>query len=245
MKALLVDDEKNALDVLEILIKESHPEIQIIGKINSGPEAIEKIKSLQPDVVFLDIEMPHKNGFDVISETQEVNYTVIFTTAYDQFAVKAFKVSAIDYLMKPIDSDDLQAAIKKLLQTQKGSDFGKIKGVMQELGHTPSQKIALPLGDAFKLYEPNEILRCESDSNYTHIIFTNGKKTTVAKTLKDIESSLQYFGFLRIHQSHLVNEMYIEGISRGDTGFVILHDKTKLPISRQKKELVLQKIKKV
>lgn len=243
MKAILVDDEKNALEVLQILLEEYCENIEIIGMANGGNEAVELIRKLKPDVVFLDIAMPHKNGFEVLLETKDCNYQTIFTTAFDQYAIQAFKVAAVDYLLKPIDADELKSAVNKLRNHKTNNE--NVVQMVDDYIHNRTIKIALPLGDAYNFYLPSEIVRCESDSNYTHIYFSNSKRITVAKTLKDIDESLKGLGFVRIHQSHLINRDCIKGISRGDAGFVILNDDTRLPVSRSKKESFFETIRKI
>ncbi|MBL0145866.1 MAG: response regulator [Chitinophagaceae bacterium] len=172
INAIIIDDEKNALEVLEMQLNQYCENVHIVAKANGGIKGIEAIKKYSPDLVFLDIEMPHKNGFDVLTETKQYNYDVIFTTAYDQFAIKAFKYSAIDYLLKPIDIIELQQAVDKIKNKQGGNSLDeKIKALFYQL-QTPQKltnKIALPIGDSMQFMEPDEIIRCESDSNYTHI----------------------------------------------------------------------------
>lgn len=243
MKAILVDDENNAIEVLLILLKEYCKQIEIIGVANGGEQAVELIRKLNPDVVFLDIAMPHKNGFEVLMETKDCNYQTIFTTAFDEYAIQAFKVAAVDYLLKPIDADELINAVSKL-KTSNSSNTHVVQ-MVDDFMQNRNIKIALPLGDAYNFYLPSEIVRCESDSNYTHIYFANSKRITVAKTLKDIDENLKGLGFVRIHQSHLINRDFIKGMSRGDAGFVILNDDTRLPVSRSKKDSFFESIRKL
>jgi two-component system, LytTR family, response regulator len=249
IKAVIIDDEKNALDVLDMQLNQFCEEVNIVAKCDSGDKGIAAIKKNNPDLVFLDIEMPHKNGFDVLKETSQFNYDVIFTTAYDQFAIKAFKFSAIDYLLKPIDILELQAAVEKV-KNKKGSTSleEKLKTLLSQLQPPPAvkqQRIALPVGDAMQFMQPDDILRCESDSNYTHIFLVNGKKITTAKTLKDVEESLEGLNFYRIHQSHLVNMHHISKVVRGDGGYVVMDDGTRLTISRNKKEAFMDSFRKI
>lgn len=248
IKAVLIDDEKNALEVLEMQLTRFCKEVTVVASCDGGMKGIAAIKKYAPDLVFLDIEMPHKNGFDVLHETKEINYDVVFTTAYDQFAIKAFKFSALDYLLKPVDILELQAAVEKV-RNKKG-DRGldeKIKILLEQL--QPSQKlthkIALPVGDAMQFMEPDEIIRCESDSNYTHIFLANGKKITMAKTLKEVEENISGAPFFRIHQSHLVNMNHIGKYIKGDNAYVVMKDGTQIGVSRNKKEAFLETFRKV
>lgn len=246
---IIIDDETNALDVLEMQLNNYCTDIHILCKCDGGEKGITAIKKYNPDLVFLDIEMPHKNGFDVLKETSQFNYDVVFTTAYDQFAIKAFKFSAIDYLLKPIDIIELQEAVEKV-KNKKGSTnlddkiqqlFAQLQPKNEKLTH----KIAIPIGDGMELLEPNEIIRCESDSNYTHIFLVSGKKITLAKTLKDVEENIEGSPFFRIHQSHLINMNHVAKFIKGDGAYVIMKDGTQIAISRNKKEAFMETFRKV
>lgn len=248
INAILIDDEKNALEVLEMQLTGYCKDVKVLAMCDSGEKGIAAIKKYQPDLVFLDIEMPHKNGFDVLNETKEMGYDVIFTTAYDQFAIKAFKFSAIDYLLKPIDILELQAAVEKsrLKNSQTGLDE-KIKLLFSQLNQPAklSNKIALPVGDAMQVMEADEIIRCESESNYTHIYLANGKKLTFAKTLKEVEVNIQGIPFCRIHQSHLINMNHVSKFVKGEGAYVVMKDGTQITISRNKKEAFMDSFRKI
>lgn len=248
LNAVLIDDEKNALEVLEMQLTRFCKDVKVVAACLGGEKGIVAIKKFNPDVVFLDIEMPHVNGFDVIKATEMYHYEVIFTTAYDQFAIKAFKFSALDYLLKPIDITELQTAVDRV-KNKKGDHHleQKIQTLFQHL-QTPQRltdKIALPLGDALQFVSPDEIIRCESDSNYTHVFLANGKKITVAKTLKEVEQNIYGGPFFRIHQSHLVNINHISKYLKGDNAYVIMKDGTQIGISRNRKEAFLETFRKL
>jgi two-component system LytT family response regulator len=248
LNAVLIDDENNALEVLEMQLLQFCKDVNIVAACQGGAKGIEAIKKFKPDVVFLDIEMPHMNGFDVIKATEGYPYEVIFTTAYDQFAIKAFKFSALDYLLKPIDIIELQASVERV-KSKKGAynQTQKIQTLFQQLqvSNRLTERIALPLGDAMHFVSPDEILRCESDSNYTHIFLTDGKKITLAKTLKEIEETINGSPFFRIHQSHLVNINQISKYIKGDNSYVIMKDGTQIGISRNKKMAFLETFRKL
>ena len=248
IKAVIIDDEKNALDVLDMQLNQFCMDVQIVAKCDSAEKGIAAIKKNNPDLVFLDIEMPHKNGFDVLKETSQFNYDVIFTTAYDQFAIKAFKYSALDYLLKPIDIVELQQAVEKAKNKNGNINLDeKIKTLFSQLQHSSirTSKIALPVGDGMQFMDPDEIIRCESDSNYTHIFLVNGKKITMAKTLKEVEENINGSPFFRIHQSHLVNMNHVGKYIKGDGAYVIMRDGTQIAISRNKKEAFMETFRKV
>lgn len=247
IQALIIDDEKNAIEVLELQLSRYCKQVQVLATAQGGVQGIELIRKYQPDLVFLDIEMPHKNGFDVLNETKDCRYKVIFTTAYDQFAIRAFKFSAVDYLLKPIDIRELQEAVEKAaIKEEQGSLDEKLQVLISQLqAPVRQERIALPVADGMQFFHTDEILRCESDSNYTHISLTNGKKITIAKTLKEVEESLRGVDFYRIHQSHLVNMNHISKVVKGEGGYVVMKDGTTITISRNKKEAFLESFRKL
>jgi two-component system LytT family response regulator len=249
INAIIIDDERNALEVLEMQLNQFCTDVQVVAACDGGEKGIAAIKKHNPDLVFLDIEMPHKNGFDVLQETKSYQYQVIFTTAYDQFAIKAFKYSAIDYLLKPVDIIELQAAVAKVKTKDQPEDLQEKLNALLARFQPPVQrltdKIALPVGDAMQFMQPDEIIRCESDSNYTHIILANGKQITLAKTLKEVEENINGAPFFRIHQSHLVNMNHISKYIKGENAYVVMKDGTKIGISRNKKEAFLETFRKV
>jgi two-component system, LytTR family, response regulator len=249
IRTILIDDEVNALDVLEMQLNSYCKGISIVEKCDGGEKGIAAIIKHQPDLVFLDIEMPRKNGFDVLSETRGLHYDVVFTTAYDQFAVKAFKYAALDYLLKPVDILELQAAVEKAgLKKDKAGIENKIKVLFEQFSQSqkPSpQRIALPVGDAMQLFAPDDIIRCESDSNYTYIWLTGGKKLLLAKTLKEIEETLKGLSFFRVHQSHLVNMNHISKVIKGEGSYLTMTDGAGIPVSRNKKEAFMEMLRRV
>ena len=247
IQALIIDDEKNAIEVLELQLSRFCKNVQVLATAQGGIQGIELIRKHQPDLVFLDIEMPHKNGFDVLNETKDCRYKVIFTTAYDQFAIRAFKFSALDYLLKPIDIRELQEAVEKAaIKDEQGSLDEKLQVLISQLqAPVRQERIALPVADGMQFFHTDEILRCESESNYTHISLTNGKRITIAKTLKEVEESLRGVDFYRIHQSHLVNMNHISKVVKGEGGYVVMKDGTTITISRNKKEAFLDSFRKL
>lgn len=246
LKAIVIDDEQDALDVLQLQLKRfCSEEVMLIAVTNSGAEGIELILHHKPDLVFLDIEMPHVSGFDVLSATARLNYNIIFTTAYDQFAIRAFKYAAVDYLLKPIDINELVAAVKKAMKASESQKLEEKLNRLLKKVEGGSQKIAVPGEMGVQLIRPSDIIRCESDSNYTTIFMLNGKKIVTAKTLKDVEDSLAGFSFFRIHQSHLVNIEHVSKLIKGDGAQVIMSDNSQLPISRARKEVFFEMFRKI
>ena len=199
IRTILIDDENNALEVLEILLKKYCPNVEILEKCNGGKAGIDAIEKHQPDLVFLDIEMPHINGFDVLTATKNYKYKVIFTTAYNQFAIKAFKFSAIDYLLKPIDFEELKEAVNKISSSENHTTFEEnLQKLMSQLQKPKEKRIALPVNNSLQFFDFDEIIRIESESNYSHIFLIDKRKITLTKTLKEVEEKFlgQVSGFI-------------------------------------------------
>jgi len=247
LTAVIIDDEPNALEVLQLQLENFCKDVQVLAVCAGGKKGIEAIIQYKPALVFLDIEMPHVNGFDVLKATSQYNYEVIFTTAYDQFAIKAFKFSALDYLLKPVDIMELQTAVQKATSKTAGSKLDeKLNKLLQQFQPgIQQQRIALQAGDALQLFETDDILHCESESNYTHIHLATGKKITLAKTLKEVEENLGGAPFYRIHQSHLININHISKVIKGEGAYVIMKNGSNIAISRTRKDNFLEMLRKI
>ncbi len=247
IKAILIDDEPFCTQGLEIDLKKVCPEIQVIATCNSAKEGLKKIKELDPDVVFLDIEMPWINGFELLELAAPVNFQVIFVTAYDQFAIKAFRTSAIDYLMKPVDRTLLREAVDRLSVRHNlaNSQTPNISALIDYIKNPlrTNHKIALPHHDGVDLVHVNNIIYCKADNNYTSIFLTNGQKKLVSKVLKEVEFQLQDYDFIRVHQSYLINMEHLISFHKADGGFVEMLNGDKLGVSRAKKKELIARIK--
>src|SRR5690606_5695112 len=205
IKAIIIDDEQHCIDRLEALLKPYSNTITIIGSYLTVDTGVQGIESLSPEVVFLDVQIHEQTGFDVLKTVQQLNFEVIFTTAFEMYAVQAFKFSAIDYLLKPIDADDFRLAIDKLSQKIEAKDFSKkVKVLLDNISKNDVQKkITIPTLDGLEFLEVSNIIRCEADINYTIIHTKDGRKIMVAKTLKSFEALLSDCNFFRVHNSHL------------------------------------------
>jgi two-component system, LytTR family, response regulator len=244
IRAIIVDDEAYSCETLATLLERYCSEVLVVDICTSGAAALKSIHKYSPDLLFLDIEMPHMNGFELLQQLNEFNFQLIFTTSYDQYAIKAIRFSALDYLLKPIDRNELKAAIQKLTQKMEQPLPQQLSILMQKItgaGHS-IQKIALPTMEGLQMVIINSIIHCASDSNYTNIHLKGGKKITVSKTLKDIEEMLEDHSFLRVHHSHLVNTNEIERYIKGEGGYLILSDGSSVDVSRSRKETLLQKL---
>ena len=239
IKTVIIDDERIWLETLSDQLKKYCPSVTVSATCSSAAEGIEAIHHHRPDVVFTDVEMPQMSGFDMLDQFTDINFDVIFITAFEQYAVKAFKCSALDYLLKPIDPDELIPAIGKVEQKKlrrASSDqvelfFSILKSKMSRV-----KKIALPSAEGVVFVAPEKIIRCESESNYTLFILEGNQKILVAKTLKEADDVLQDFGFVRIHHSHLINPEYIDKYFRGDGGYILMKDGSHLTVSRTYKD---------
>ena len=235
--AVIIDDEPKCIETLSILIRMHCPEIVVDATCNSGADGIKAINEFKPDVVFLDIEMPKMNGFEMLEKFEKIFFHVVFTTAYNQFAIKAFRYSALNYLLKPIDPDDLKATVKRI-QEKQGAPFKEQFDILMQNMRSESkpQRIALSTGDGMVFINTADIMYCQSDSNYTNVILLNGEKFLLAKSLKEFEDTLSGNDFFRIHNSHLVNLNQIKKFVRGDGGYVIMNDGTQITIARARRE---------
>lgn len=243
LNAIIVEDEKRSRETLAGLLKLYCKNVVVLAEadgMQSGVEAIEKHK---PDVVFLDIQMPDGSGFRLLESLKEIDFDIIFTTAYDQFAIKAIKFSAIDYLLKPIFPDDLTAAVKKAEERQEVRNTRKNVEVLLENIKKPESEapnIVLSTSDRINVVKIKDIIRCESDNYYTLFRFVNGTSLLVSKTLKENEEMLRDYNFIRPHKSHLVNVIYIKSFNKHDGGYIMMTDGSKVPVSRRKKEKIVE-----
>jgi len=243
IRAVLVDDEKNALEALEWQLQNYCPQVQVAALCRSADEGVTAIKKHSPHLVFLDIEMPRKNGFELIAQFHAHPFDIIFTTAHDEFAIKAFKFSALDYLLKPIDADDLVMAVQRYEKKQHHQEFSHQLEILLQQYKQPMAlpgKIPFTTQEGIVFIKPDTIVRCESSSNYTALFFLDGTKLVLSKTLKDVEDLLQPYGFCRVHHSHLINPEQLKRYVKTDGGFIEMSDASQVPISRQKKEMIMK-----
>lgn len=239
--AVLVDDMPQALEMLHNDISNKHSNIQIIGTAMSVVAASKLLRKQQPDILFLDIMLGDGTGFDVLEIIPDLRSKIIFVTASDEFAIKAFKFAAIDYVLKPYSDEDLKNAIEKALNQIQPEK--KQLSVLQESISNPTnapKKISLHTLDKIVVVSLEEIIKCKSDNNYTTFYFENGTKLMVTKTLKYFADLLKESHFLRVHQSHLVNTKYIKEYIKSDGGYLVLKDKSTIPVSVRKRAEVIE-----
>jgi two-component system LytT family response regulator len=242
IRAVLIDDEKNALEMLEWQLQTYCPEIEVCAACQNADAGIIAINEQKPQLIFLDIEMPRKNGFELLQAFPEPSFDVIFTTAYSQFAQKAFRFAALDFLLKPVDADDLVSAVQRYLKKQSKYEFKQHLDILMQLYKKPEllpEKISLATQQAIHFVNPANIVYCESDSNYTIVYFNDRSKLVVSKTLKEIEEILIPYNFFRIHHSYLINLRQVSRYVKADGGSIEMTGGVQLAVSRQRKEKLM------
>ena len=243
IKAILIDDEVHCLNSLNMLIRDFCLDVQVADRCSSGKKALESIERLKPELVFLDIEMPRMNGFEMLEHFKQIPFSVIFTTGYDQYAIKAIRFSALDYLLKPIDPKELVAAVHKL-QVQKNPPLAEqFRLLMDQIQHKENgfTKFAVPTSEGFELIFADQLIRCEADSNYTHLFLKNRTMIIACRTLKEIEEQLHDFNyFLRVHNSYIVNLNEVIKYIRGEGGYLVMADGSTVSVSHSRKDALLK-----
>ncbi len=248
ISAIIVDDEQKGRESLKLLINEYCPKVEILTLCSNVSDAYNSIIKMNPDLVFLDIQMKDETGFDLLKKFDKVNFEVIITTAHSNYAITAIKYSAIDYLLKPIDVVELQDAVARVDEKRNTPDLLQRLGNLIEnvkVSSVEEYKLAIPSSDGLMFIKATDIVYCEAEGNYTTFNLKNGKKYIVSKTLKEYENILNYHQFFRIHHSYLVNLKEIVKYTRGEGGFVTMSNAINLDVSKRKKESFLERISSV
>lgn len=247
IKSIIIDDEPNNIENLKLIIQQHCPEIRIVATAENAAAGISAISTCQPDLVFLDIQMPGESGFEVLKFFPSINFEVVFITAYDKYGIQAIKFSALDYLLKPIDVEEFKQAIAKAKLKIAGRQQNQsIENLLQYIkaGQNDTPKIALHTLTEIMYVKTTDIIRCEASNNYTTFYLSNGEHVLVCKTLKEFADILKPHQFLRTHQSHLVNMQFVKSYLKEDGGTLLLFDKTKVPISRQNRDMAKEALSK-
>ena len=238
MRAIIIDDEQAGISSLNKLLGRYCPGVEVVAVAPSAEAGSAAILEAQPELVFLDIEMPGSNGFDMLEQQKEINFEVIFTTAYDQYAIRAFRFNALDYLLKPIEHNELIDAVQKARQKLHNrlpkTDYKKRLDNIK-LNAAGIHKLAVSTVDSVVFVELDDIVYLSADINYTCIYLSDRSHLTVSRTLKDFEEMLQAHGFLRIHKSHLINLRHVKKYVKGDGGYVVMSNKAGIEVSQRKK----------
>ena len=242
LKAIIIDDEAKSRLALRQKLTDYCKQVNVVAEASNGGEGIFLIAHHQPQVIFLDIEMPRMNGFDMLQELKQKKFHIIFTTAYDHYAIKAIKFAAFDYLLKPIDIEELKMAIAKIDEKKNEQTKNQIELMQQNINHPKKllHKLAIPTLEGLFFYNINDVVHLEANSNYTNIYFSNKTKIIASRTLKDFEELLPDNIFFRTHHSHLINLNYIKRYIRGDGGQIELQNGDYVEVARRKKEEFLK-----
>ena len=242
ISAVIIDDEKNNIRNLELLLEQHCPQVRVTGKAISAAEGIKLIGKEQPDIVFLDIQMPGENGFDMLKQISDRSFELIFVTAYDQYGIQAIKFSALDYLLKPVKMEELKTAVQKASdRASEKKQNRKLENLLELMTSNQGKdqhRLAIPFLKETRFVPTTEIIRLESSNNYTTFFINGGEKILVSKPIYEYDELLNPYGFLRCHQSHLVNRRYVKSLLRQDNGYLLLVDNTRIPVSRTKKDIV-------
>lgn len=248
IRSLIIDDEPDAREALKLTIGKFCPQVEMLECCPSPDEGLHAIRNLQPDLVFLDVQMPHMSGFDLLEEIGEIHFAVIFVTAHDRYAIKAIKFSALDYLLKPIDTDELVGAVQKMEARQHQQDHVYRYGsVLSNIRNQPGdiKKLAIPTSEGILFVQTANIIYCRADGNYSTLFLKNGESILVSKPLIDFELMLAESGFFRVHHASLVNMNHIQKYIKGDGGYVVLTENHNVDVSRRKREAFLNQLHKI
>lgn len=244
IRTVLVDDELDATQVLKTMLEQFCDGVEVVGVAHNPEDGIKKIQELKPNLVFLDVEMPGGSGFDVLKKITDRDFDVIFSTAHNHYALKAIKYSALDYLMKPVDIDELTDAIEKVKQKNGAGSGEQIAGLINSLNDSIPNKIAVPTRSGYKFISVSDIIRIEADGSYCHLYLKELGDIMISKNLKEMESILSdHTFFFRAHNSHVINLNEVSEFSREDGGFVVMSDKSKVQLSRSKKDELIERLK--
>lgn len=243
IRCILVDDETNALEMMEWLLKTYCPQAEIVAMCNTAGQGIEAIKKYKPDVVFLDIEMPRVSGFDMLEQVKNLSFEIVFCTAYNEFAIKAFKYAALNYLLKPVDPDELKVTMQRIEGKKAVLNREQLTLLLQQLNppakSTPA-RIALTTGKGLVFIATRDIIYCKAEGNYTTVVLTDGRKITVSKVLKELDEILSGPDFYRVHSSFLIGINHIKRFIRGEGGHVIMDNDDNITISRSRRQEFLE-----
>jgi two-component system LytT family response regulator len=247
LRTIIVDDEPDAVKFIESISAEYCPNLEIVGKANSAKEGVKLINEEEPDLVFLDVEMPHGSGFDLLSNFPQKDFDVIFITAFNHYAIKAIKFSAVDYILKPININEFVEAVKKVetARQKNRSSNSSINALLENIRSAMPSKLAIPTSDGMEYLNTNEIVRVEADRSYSWFYLTDKRKYLVSRNLKEYQELLGDRNFFRTHNSHLINLEFVKKFVRQEGGYVLMTDGSNVPISRSKKELFLEQMAKL
>ncbi len=246
LKAIIVDDETASRETLFNYLQKYCPDVKVLAMADSVKTGLLEIEKIQPDIVFLDVEMPFGNAFDLLEQVKEINFETVFVTAFSNYALKALNLSAAYYILKPIDIDELVSAVEKIKVSRAKKSISIHTQILIENIKTINgqmHKLVLPVLEGFEVVQVKDIIRCQANDNFTDFYFAGGKRMLICRTLKFYEQVLEEFGFMRVHKSHLINLQFVKKYRKGKTGQIIMSDDSELELSINKKEEFLAKMK--
>lgn len=243
LHAIIIDDEPNAVGLLSLRLSQCCPHIDVVATCTNSQKGVEAIRAHRPDLVFLDIEMPQMNGFEVLQAVAGIPFSLVFVTAYDKFALKAFRYSAVDYLLKPIDTQELIQAVERVEKSQKTApeQIDHLRGQLVSTTKTLPDRIALPYQNGVAFVNLGDILYCESDDNYTKFYLADGQQYMATKPLRDIQELLEERDFLRVHRQYLINLNQIKKFVKGEGNYVVMANGQSIPVSRTQKDRLMER----
>jgi two-component system LytT family response regulator len=247
LKVVIVDDEPDAVKFIQGIVSEYCPNLEVAGTANSAREGVSVISQSLPDLVFLDVEMPHGSGFDLLSAFPEKKFDVIFITAYNHYAIQAIKFSAVDYILKPVNISELIEAVSKVEQKRSSQEYRNLNydNLLENLRTPRPSKLAIPTNEGIEYLNTSEIIRVEADRSYSWFFLTDKRKYLVSRNLKEYQELLQDLDFFRPHNSHLINMVYVKKFIRHEGGYIEMADGSNVPISRGKRDLFLLQMSKI
>ncbi len=240
LRTIIIDDEPDCINLLKFELQQHCLQIDVVGTFNSSTKALNEIDMLSPDLIFLDIEMPVMNGFELLEKLMPVNFNIIFVTAYNQFAIKAFRFSALDYLVKPFEVNDLVEAVAKAEKKQQPSS-AQLETLQRGIKGAAISKIAIPGQNGVTFIEINDIVFAEASNNYTKLILLNNQQHIISKTLKDVQDVLEERQFLRVHRQYIINLNHVKQFFRGDNMYVVMDNGENIPVARSQKDKLVEK----
>ncbi len=241
LRCVIVDDEPDAIQFIQSIITEYCPGLEVVGAANSAKDGVDVIRDTIPDLVFLDVQMPHGSGFDLLSSFQEKSFEVIFITAFNHYAIQAIKFSAVDYILKPININEFLEAIKKVEEKRASLEYKNMSygALLENLRSPKPSKLAIPTGDGIEYLNTDDIIRVEADRSYSWFYLTNNRKHLVSRNLKEYQELLNDLNFFRPHNSHLINLEHVHKFIRHEGGYIEMDDHSTVPLSRGKRDLFL------
>jgi two-component system, LytTR family, response regulator len=240
IRTVIIDDEQDCINLLKFELNQHCPQVEVVATFRSSTQALNEIDMYNPQLIFLDIEMPVMNGFELLEKLMPVNFNIIFVTAYNQFAIKAFRFSALDYLVKPFDLTELIESVNKASINTKVSDH-QLETLQKEIKVAHISKIAIPGNNGVSFIEINDILFAEASNNYTKLILLDKQQHIISKTLKDVQDVLEQQHFLRVHRQFIINLNHVKQFFRGDNMYVVMNNGMQIPVARSQKEKLVER----